>query len=153
MKESRMIGGICYWFILRIRKAWQFALGELIGIRVAMTDLHVLIGTASDDVDMLKKASRLGQPIDWIVPKGARPGDEAVFFVWKHGFVGFGKLISEPVKLKTGPWRGRFRAKVDGVTWLSPRVPEDNTVRDFAVGGQGRKMESLSEERCCGTVG
>lgn len=94
-------------------------------VRAAMTNLHVLIGTASDDVDMLKKASSAGQPIDWIVPKGARPGDEAVFFVWKHGFVGSGKLVSRPVKLKTGAWAGRFRAKVDGVTWFPRPVSED----------------------------
>jgi HNH endonuclease len=57
--------------------------------------LHILIGENAARATWEDCAHR-GQPIRWIVPKAAEPGDHALFLFNKDQFIGKGVVASEP---------------------------------------------------------
>lgn len=57
--------------------------------------LHVLVGENAAR-ETWEDHARRGQPISWIVPKSAEPGDEALFVFNRDQFIGMGTIASEP---------------------------------------------------------
>lgn len=55
--------------------------------------LHILIATAGD-LEPLETATREERALDWIVPKGAEPGDDCLFSHMGRGLVAAGQIAS-----------------------------------------------------------
>jgi hypothetical protein len=66
--------------------------------------LHVLVGDAERDADLLLNKGRRHNSFVWAVPNKARADDRVVFFLHRHGFVAQGIVASEPKPRSRGPW-------------------------------------------------
>jgi hypothetical protein len=94
-----------------------------------MNTLHVLHGTKNADRDTLIEAARTHQPIKpsrrglgWLVPKGARPGDDALVFVSAH-FFALARILDEPIRQENGSFYGNavgYRAGLSNVRLIKP---------------------------------
>lgn len=85
-----------------------------------MSKLHMLLCTI-EDVAVLVSASVNNLPVDWIVPKGALRGDEALFFMWSKGVVAKGTIASKP-KPNEHWGAGRYEAKVSEIFRFDPPI-------------------------------
>lgn len=86
---------------------------------VIMANLHVLLCSIEDVASLA--ASGDNSTAVWIVPKGAQPGDEALFFSWGTGVVAKGTIASTPKPNKR--WgRGRYGAKISDIFRFDPPI-------------------------------
>lgn len=85
-----------------------------------MSELHMLLCTI-EDVGVLVSASANKRPVDWIVPKGALRGDEALFFMWGKGVIAKGTITSKP-KPNEHWGAGRYEAKVSEIIRFEPPI-------------------------------
>ena len=86
--------------------------------------LHILIGTATVDVELIRETSDADHAVDWIVPKDAQLGDDVIFFVQGKGLLGFGVIGGTPEKVKNGHWTGRYIGKVKEVRLIRQPISE-----------------------------
>ena len=86
--------------------------------------LHVLIGENAAR-DTWEDCVRRGRSINWIVPKAAEPGDDALFVFNRDRFIGSGVIASEP-EPDTFLGQAAFRADVrDWMQFKRPWKPGD----------------------------
>ena len=81
--------------------------------------LHILAGNAGEDIDLVLDAAKNGNPLDWIVPRKAKPNDPALFYLPGRGFTARGIVDSVPKRASPG----EYRADVREITLLSSAVP------------------------------
>lgn len=93
--------------------------------------LHILIGTATEDIEMAKSVALTGRNMDWIVPKNAMPGDNGLLFVKGRGIIASAVLRSMPRKIEEGRWSGRYGGEVGDVRFLKKTVSEEELGREF----------------------
>ena len=92
---------------------------------------HVLVGNHHPDHDLLVDAANNPRStVDWVVPKAARPGDEAVVFIGGYGFVATGEVMSPPTK---GSFNNRsiYRADLGEIKMLDPPVPVERVLEQI----------------------
>ncbi|MGK3990553.1 HNH endonuclease [Sorangium sp. So ce136] len=93
--------------------------------------LHVLVGSAEDDVALLREAERTGTNAPWILPKSARAYDDALVFVWSRGIVASGVVVDEPSPGAEFGGTFRFGGQIRDVTMLDPTISEAQLVERF----------------------
>ncbi len=105
---------------MRVRTSEDPRAGWMRFIRdVIMANLHVLLCSIEDVASLA--ASGDNSTAVWIVPKGAQPGDEALFFSWGTGVVAKGTIASPPKPNKR--WgRGRYGAKISDIFRFDPPI-------------------------------
>ncbi|WP_437570895.1 HNH endonuclease [Sorangium sp. So ce542] len=90
--------------------------------------LHVLIGSAEEDVALLREAERAGTNAPWILPKSARAHDDALVFVRSRGIVASGVVVDEPSPGAEFGGTFRFGGQIRDVTMLDPMISEAQLV-------------------------
>jgi hypothetical protein len=78
-------------------------------------------------------AGLVGGHTNWTVNKNARPSDRVVFYItWpRSAFVGVGAVKSKPRYQESGPWAGKFMARVDVDGMASPGMSRLEAERVF----------------------
>jgi hypothetical protein len=111
--------------------------------------VHILqVDDAAENVDELDRSVRAGHTVeDWQMPKGARPGDLAVWYASgrRSGvYVAWGWVDGVPYRVENPP--GPYRGTVGAMRELTPVTRQD--VIDFCgVNGGVQSYQTLTSER------
>lgn len=84
--------------------------------------LHIVHGGIDNgDKANLEKAAKKRLAFDyWVIPKCARPGDDAVIFVMGIGFFATARVTSIPEP--DADWKNRYTAGIDSVRLIDPPI-------------------------------
>jgi hypothetical protein len=84
--------------------------------------LRVLVGDGAKDYQLIADCVEGGSLQDWVVPKDAVPGDEAVMFVPGHGFLARATVSTVPTPTLFGNQHA-YRSQLSHVSCLPFPVP------------------------------
>ena len=82
--------------------------------------LHILVGDSTGDPKTLFATVDANKAVTWMVPKTAKTGDDAVFYLPADGFVAYGTVAGDPEPTDRSGW---YSAPVNQLSLLPTFVP------------------------------